>query len=170
MDGVVHPFCESGLSDMTDAVRILHVQRAYPSASRPKSRSSVAGSTRPALRQTAPPPAGRGPYRLVDRLAEILPDPGCPATKGPTCQFGAFLCSVDGDRDHSPLPSYPVGASVSLSEAEVHWREFLANLQHRGPSWRDHHRERTRTGPRAARPVSPSAERHESPAYSATTR
>lgn len=67
-------------------------------------------------------PLGEFPYLLLDARYEKVRVAGSVASCALLVAIGV---TADGRRTI-------LGASVSLSEAEVHWREFLASLQQRG--------------------------------------
>jgi transposase-like protein len=55
-----------------------------------------------------------------------------PDTKGAACRIGGFLRRSDRRGITPDGHRSLLGVSVSLSEAEVHWRDFVASLQDRG--------------------------------------
>lgn len=67
-------------------------------------------------------PLGEMPYVLLDARYEKVRHGGSVVSCAVLMAFG-----IDGSGHRSVL-----GVSVSLSEAEVHWRDFLAGLQERG--------------------------------------
>ncbi|MEZ6009288.1 MAG: transposase [Planctomycetota bacterium] len=73
------------------------------------------------LEQWRTRPLGFVPYVVLDARYEKVPR-----------RLRARLCAADSDRHRRRWPAIRLGTSVSLSEAEVHWREFLAFLRERG--------------------------------------
>ena len=67
-------------------------------------------------------PLGETPYLLLDARYEKVRHAGLVLSCAVLIAIGV---TADGHRSD-------LGVSVSLSEAEVHWREFLASLQERG--------------------------------------
>lgn len=67
-------------------------------------------------------PLGEIPYLILDARYEKIRHGGSVVSSAVLTAFGI---TPDGKRS-------VLGVSVSLSEAEVHWREFLASLQDRG--------------------------------------
>ena len=55
--------------------------------------------------------------------------------ESPRFRCGRVVRLAGGDRHYARRPTHDP-AAFSLSEAEVHWRDFLASLQTRGAAWR----------------------------------